>query len=149
MRDLLSNTKPIWYAVYEGKTKEYVNGDFTGKYIKTYGYPVKKRMNLSATRGTQGFTGTGAATDYFGANVRYDRILSTHRMDLPINEHTLIWTKKPAGMPDDPPTTTTTTTGTTTPIVIDYDSAEYKVTAVAVGVDHTKYAIRSLQVDGD
>ena len=121
-----------------GKTKEYdENGDFTGRYVEQHSAPVRIRANLSATRGTQGFTGTGASNDYFGSNVRYDRIISTARMDLPIDEFTLIWTKTPA---------TKTVDGAE---VVDYDKAEYRVTAVATGVLHMKYAIRSLQTEGD
>lgn len=135
MRDLASNTKRLWYSLYQGKQKVYdSNGDFTGQYTEAYTEPVMIRANLSATRGTQGFTGTGASNDYFGSNVRYDRIISTCRMDLPINEHTVIWTHQPQEQAGGG---------------YDYESAEYRVTAVAVGVQHTKYAIRSRQLDGD
>ena len=134
MRDLYSNARPLWYALYLGKTDAVdENGDFTGETDITYSEPVEFRANLSATRGTQGFTGTGISYDYFGADVRYDLIISTANMDLPIDEHSLIWTKDPYGDSS----------------VVDYSQAEFRVSAVARGLHHMKYAIRSLEVTHD
>lgn len=134
MRDLRSNTKKIWYATYQEKTPVYdENGDFTGDYETGYSKPVSFRANLSATRGTQGFTGTGASNEYFGADIKYDRIISTSKMDLPIDEHTLIWTRTPATKQDGS---------------IDYNKADYKVKAVAQGILHMKYAVQSRQWAG-
>ena len=133
MRDLRSNTKKIWYATYQEKTPIYdENGDFTGDYDAGYSKPESVRVNLSATRGTQGFTGTGASNEYFGADVKYDRIISTSKMNLPLDEYTLIWTKAP-----------TKRAGTDE---WDYEKADYHVVAVAQGVKHMKYAIRSRQL---
>lgn len=129
MRDLNSNTKNVWYALYEGKTKVYdENGDLTGDMDKKYSEPIKKRLNVSATRGTQGFTGTGLSFDYFGADIKYDRILSTSIMDLGIDEHTLVWLHEPRLDENGE---------------VDYHEAEFRVTAVAEGLHHMKYAIRS------
>lgn len=133
MRDLRSNTKKLWYATYQEKTPVYDEyGDFTGDYQEGYSEPVAFRANLSATRGTQGFTGTGASYDYFGTDIKYDRIISTSNMNLPLDEYCLIWTKKPvkkAGSDE-----------------IDYDKADYRITAVAQGINHMKYAVRSRQI---
>ena len=130
MRDLLSNCKDLWYATYTGETATVdSNGDLTGDHSASYSAPVHIKANLSATRGTQGFTGTGASYDYFGADIKYDLIISTSRMDLPINEYTLVWTSPPAMIGD----------------TVDYTKAGYRVTAVARGIHHMKYAIRSLQ----
>lgn len=135
MRDSVANSKQMWYALYTGKAKVYdSNGDFTGETTSGYSEPVPFRANLSATRGTQGFTGTGASTDYFGADVKYDRIISTCRMDLPINEYSLVWITEPA-----------TLAGGGT----DFDRADFKVTAVATGIHHMKYAVRSRQMTRD
>ena len=132
MRDLRSNTRKLWYSLYQSKTKVYdENGDFTG-YEEGYSEPVAFRANLSATRGTQGFTGTGASNEYFGSDVKYDLIISTSNMDLPIDEYSLVWTKTPAK----------TASGET-----DFEKAEYHVTAVARGIHHMKYAIRSRQLN--
>lgn len=133
MRDLLSNCRTLWYATYQGITDVLdENGDFTGDRAASYSEPVEFKANLSATRGTQGFTGTGASADYFGADVKYSLIISTAKMDLPLDEHSLIWTNTPA----------TDSSGN-----VDYSQAEYKITAVARGLHHMKYAIRSLQRD--
>ena len=131
MRDLLSNCRDLWYATYTGKVEEVdSNGDYTGVKISTYSEPVHFKANLSATRGTQGFTGTGTSYDYFGADIKYDLIISTAVMDMPIDEYTLIWTEEPA------------TDGSGN---VDYSKAGFRVKAVARGLHHMKYAIRSLQ----
>ena len=133
MRDLLSNTKQLWYSLYQSKTKVYdENGDFTGDYTEGYSEPVAFRANLSATRGTQGFTGTGASNEYFGSDIKYDLIISTSNMDLPIDEYSLVWTREP-GLDG---------SGNT-----DFETADYHVTAVARGIRHMKYAIRSRQLN--
>lgn len=135
MRDLLSNTKDLWYALYLGKVKQVdENGDYTGDEINNYSEPVHFKANLSATRGTQGFTGTGSSYDYFGADIRYDLIISTSIMDLPLDEYSLVWTKEPErdGSGN-----------------VDYSQAGFRVSAVARGLHHMKYAIRSLQCNID
>ena len=122
----------MWYATYQGVTDAVdANGDITGEHTVSYSEPVQFEANLSATRGTQGFTGTGASYDYFGADIQYDLIISTAQMDLPLDEFSLIWTKEPAVVNG----------------VVDYDSADFTVKAVARGLYHMKYAIRSLQRD--
>lgn len=121
----------MWYALYLGQVDAVdENGDYTGDQTVSYSEPVRFEANLSATRGTQGFTGTGVSYDYFGADVKYDLIISTAQMDLPIDEHTLIWTAEPEldGGGN-----------------VDYDKAGFRVKAVARGLHHMKYAIRSLQ----
>ena len=130
MRNLKSNNRTMWYATYQGVTDAVdANGDITGEPTVSYSEPVQFEANLSATRGTQGFTGTGASYDYFGADIQYDLIISTAQMDLPLDEYSLIWTKEPRVVDG----------------VVDYDSADFTVKAVARGLHHMKYAIRSLQ----
>ena len=131
MRDLKSNSRNLWYSLYEDCQKEYdENGDFTGVSNPGYSEPVMFQANLSATRGTQGFTGTGISYDYFGADVKYDLIISTANMSLPIDEHSLVWTSEPErdGSGN-----------------VDFSKAGFRVTAVARGLMHVKYAIRSLE----
>ena len=131
MRDLLSNSRDLWYATYQGlaeATDE--NGDLTGESVAAYSLPVHFRANLSATRGTQGFTGTGSSYDYFGSDVKYDLIISTARMDLEMDEHSLVWDREPRKNRDGS---------------IDYSSAKFRVKAVARGILHTKYAVQTLQ----
>ena len=131
MRNLIRNNRKMWYATYSAQTKQVdSNGDYTGDDIVEYVTPVEFHANLSATRGTQGFTGTGASVDYFGADVDYSLIISTAQMDLPIDEHTLIWTEEPA---------IDAQSG-----LADTDTAQYIVTAVAKGLYHMKYAIKRM-----
>ena len=128
MRNLIRNNRKMWYATYSDSTKTVdSNGDYTGDDAAEYVDPVEFHANLSATRGTQGFTGTGASPDYFGADIDYALIISTAQMDLPLNEHSLIWTEQP--------------------VLDEYghadpDTAQYTVTAVARGLYHMKYAIK-------
>lgn len=131
MRNLIKNNRRLWYATFSGEQQGVdENGDITGVPVKTYSEPVEFHANLSATRGTQGFTGTGASSDYFGQDVKYDLIISTAQMDLPIDEYTLIWTSEPEMGANN---------------AVDYSKAGYRVKAVARGLYHMKYAIRSLQ----
>ena len=132
MRNLKSNNRVMWYATYIGVTYEVdANGDLTGRQTASYSQPVQFEANLSATRGTQGFTGTGASYDYFGADIEYDLIISTAQMDLPLDEFSLIWTHEPVAVNG----------------VVDPATADFKVKAVARGLHHMKYAIRMLQMN--
>ena len=142
MRNLKANNRDLWYALYTGVTDGVdANGDLTGEVVESYADPVHFEANLSATRGTQGFTGTGAYYDYFGADVQYDLIISTAQMDLPIDEYTLIWrTEPPYTVVEE-----TVNGATTTKKIYDFSSAEFRVKAVARGLYHMKYAIRSLE----
>lgn len=131
MRDLLANTRQLWYALYEGKTRRLdSNGDMTGDYDMVFSEPVPFRAHLSATRGTQGFTGTGTVADYFGADIDYTLIISTANQDLPIDEYSLIWKHTP----DEDGNGN-----------IDYSKADYRVTSVAIGLKHNKYAVKELE----
>ena len=72
MRDLIRNNRKMWYATFQEATMEMdENGDYTGNETPALVKPVEFHANLSATRGTQGFTGTGASADYFGADIDY------------------------------------------------------------------------------
>lgn len=177
MRNLIRNNRKMWYATYSDSVKTVdENGDYTGDDTAEYSDPVEFHANLSATRGTQGFTGTGASPDYFGADVDYALIISTAQMDLPINENTLIWTEQPVyinpipsptdGGDDDNPSDSESdedtqmedeqtdvvygATGDVDPPqpnpsgVVDPNSAQYFVTAVARGLYHMKYAIKKM-----
>lgn len=127
MRDLLSNTKPLWYALYSEKVPIMdENGDYTGEDAPGYSEPVKFRANISPARGN-------SESDVFGASLDYSKTISTANMTLPIDEYSLIWDKEPEKKLD----------GT-----IDFDKAPYKVVAVARGLCHVKYAIKKIQQSG-
>lgn len=122
MRDLIANTKPLWYALYiEKKTITDENNDFTGEFESGFSEPIKFRANISPARGS-------SEADVFGTSLDYSKTISTANMTLPIDEYSLIWDRKPEKLPD----------GTT-----DFDKAQYKVVAVARGLHHIKYAIKS------
>lgn len=128
MRNLVANNRPLWYSLYLGETPVLdENGDYTGEVQQSYSEPVKFMANLSATRGTQGFTGTGSTFDYFGADIDYSLIISTADMTLPIDEYSLIWDVEPA------------TDGQGN---VDFSKARFNVTAVARGLVQMKYAIK-------
>lgn len=137
MRDLRSNTRKLWYANAVGAPEPIVDeyGFPNGVGVQSYTTPVLFRANLSATRGTQGFTGTGESNDYFGPDVDYSLIISTSLMNLPLYEDTLIWNTQPVidehGQ-------------------VDANTATFRITAVAKGLRHMKYAVKRLQevVDG-
>lgn len=131
MRNLIRNNRTMWYATFTDIVKGVDgNGDYTGDDIAEYVAPVEFHASLSATRGTQGFTGTGASVDYFGADIDYALIISTAQMDLPIDEHSLIWITQPV---------IDEQTG-----LVDPQTAEFIVTAVARGLYHMKYAIKRM-----
>lgn len=132
MRNLIRNNRRMWYATYGNEVPEVdENGDMTGDMVPGYSKPVEFHANLSATRGTQGFTGTGASTDYFGSGIVYSLIISTAEMTLPIEEDTLIWTQEPRYLDNEE-------------TIVDPQSAQYVVNAVARGLYHMKYAIKKL-----
>ena len=173
MRDLRVNSRDLWYATYLGVEEETdSNGDYTGEKKQLYSAPVWFRANLSATRGTQGFTGTGSSYDYFGADVKYDLIISTANMDLPIDEYSLIWDAEPERIPSSTGTSGISGVSGASGVSgisgisgtsgvsgasgasgesgepqgeVDYSKAKYRVKAVARGLHHMKYAIQTLQ----
>ena len=126
MRDLLANTKRLWYSVYKGKQPIIdENGDFTGEYIESYGEPVAFRANISPAKGS-------SEADVFGASITYSKTISTANMNLPIDEYSLIFDKEPERKEDD---------------TVDFEKAQYEVVAVARGLYHVKYAIKKLHED--
>ena len=130
MRDLRSNTRKLWYSNSERLVDTLDEYGFpTGDQKKVMTDPVMFRANLSATRGTQGFTGTGESNDYFGSDIDYSLIISTSRMDLPIAEDTIIWNAEPQKTEDGE---------------WDCNTNAFRVTAVARGLHHMKYAVKRM-----
>lgn len=82
MRDLKRNQQTVWYALLNVETASDEWGN-TGD-IKTYGEPVSIKMSLSANKGE-------ASMQAFGAELKYDREMSTHDMNCPIDEYTHLW----------------------------------------------------------
>ena len=82
MRDLKRNQQTLWYALrnVSKSTDEWGNTID----VKGYGEPVSTRMSISANKGE-------ASAQAFGADLQYDREMSTHDMSCPIDEYTHLW----------------------------------------------------------
>ena len=82
MRDLKRNQQNIWYALLNVSTDSDEWGNKTD--VKTYGTPLTARMSVSANKGE-------ASQQAFGIDLKYDREMSTHDMNCPIDEYTHLW----------------------------------------------------------
>ena len=82
MRDLKRNQQNIWYALLNISTDSDEWGNTTD--IKTYGAPLSAKMSISASKGE-------VAQQAFGADLKYDREMSTHDMNCPVDEYTHLW----------------------------------------------------------
>jgi len=85
MRTLDINKQPIYYALQEGKTPivdEY--GNKTGEYKIQYSEPVAARVYVSAAKGK-------SIATVFGITERYDRLLITDDVNIPITETSILW----------------------------------------------------------
>ena len=143
MLDAWINAVDVWYANPSGTEVEIVdeNGDFTGEYGFGYDAPIKVRANLSPAHGS-------AEDNVFGLSVNYSKILTTARMNLGINEHSIVWDKKPdiqeaffATLDSD---------GHIASVKVDNPGdadSIYKVVRVAVGRYHVRYALKKLHGD--
>ena len=82
MRDLRRNQQTIWYSLLNVSTgvDEWGNTED----IKTHGDPISMQIAISANRGE-------ASQQAFGTDLQYDREMSTHDMDCPIDEYTRLW----------------------------------------------------------
>lgn len=126
MLDAWINTKKIWYALYEGSVEEVdENGDYTGEMSISYSKVQSTRVNLSPARGE-------VNDDIFGINKDYNRVLSTSKMKLKIDEQTLIWDHKPVTDADGK---------------ADPNTAVYKVVGKAIGHYQMRFALKELNVD--
>lgn len=82
MRDLRRNQQTIWYSLLNvsAGVDEWGNTED----IKTHGDPIPMQIAISANRGE-------ASQQAFGTDLQYDREMSTHDMDCPIDEYTRLW----------------------------------------------------------
>lgn len=85
MRNLHSNTQPVFYRLYEGREEvEDEYGNMTGEWYPVYG-PLKCAMlTVSPNVGT-------AETDLFGTITPYDRTMTTADTSLEIDEDDVLW----------------------------------------------------------
>ena len=85
MRCLVRNQIPFWYALYSGYSAVYDTGNYeTGEQKITYHKPVKSAANISPARGE-------SSTRQFGEDERYDRVLVTDDMTIPVDEQSVLW----------------------------------------------------------
>lgn len=82
MRDLKRNQQTIWYALLNVSIDVDEWGNTND--VKTYGDPIETKMSLSANKGE-------ASAQAFGADLSYDREMSTHDMNCPIDEYSRLW----------------------------------------------------------
>lgn len=82
MRDLQRNKQTVWYSLRNVT----VDADEWGNTvdIKDYGKPMKMQLSVSANKGS-------VSAQAFGAELNYDREMSTHDMSCPIDEYTRLW----------------------------------------------------------
>ncbi len=82
MRDLIRNQQTVWYSLRNVETDKDEWGNTVD--IKDYGEPMSMRMSVSANKGN-------ISAQAFGADLNYDREMSTHDMSCPIDEYTRLW----------------------------------------------------------
>ena len=82
MRDLKRNQQTIWYSLLNISIGEDEWGNTED--IKTYGKPDSMEIVVSANKGE-------VSEQAFGTDLDYDREMSTHDMDCPIDEYTHLW----------------------------------------------------------
>lgn len=115
MRDAEKNKVKIHYALRNLSSKEDEWGNT--KDITTYSPPEELRISISANKGE-------ASAQAFGADLKYDREMTTHDMSCPIDEYSRLW-------------------------LDGRDTAEthnYEVAAVSKSLNCIRYAIRRVNV---
>ena len=121
MRNLMKNTRKLWYSNYSKKNPILdENGDETGDYSNGYSRPVPFYATLSASKGA-------AYADMFGTNLDYSRTLSTTE-NLPITEESLIWVSVPSLKKD----------GT-----VNDEAADYTIAGIADGLNELVVALKA------
>ena len=82
MRDLKRNQQTVWYSLLSVSIDMDEWGNTAD--IKGYTPPESCQMSVSSDKGE-------ASAQTFGTELQYDREMSTHNMDCPIDEHTHLW----------------------------------------------------------
>lgn len=115
MRDAEKNKVKIHYALRNVSSEVDEWGNTHD--VTTYSLPVETKISVSANKGE-------ASAEAFGADLKYDREMTTHDMACPIDEHSRLW--------------------------LDGRSVEethnYKVVAVSKSLNCIRYAIRKVNV---
>ena len=82
MRDLKRNQQTIWYSLLDTDIESDEWGNTVN--VKKHGSPKEMRITVSANKGE-------VAAQSFGADLQYDKEMSTHDMSCPIDEYTHLW----------------------------------------------------------
>jgi hypothetical protein len=82
MRDLRRNKQKIFVSLLNVSTDTDEWGNTVD--IKKYGEPYEMSISISANKGE-------ASAQSFGADLNYDREMSTHDMNCPIDEYSHLW----------------------------------------------------------
>ena len=115
MRDSEKNKSTIYYALRNVSKEEDAWGN--KKDVTTYGEPTMLKISVSSNKGE-------ASVEAFGADIRYERQMSTHDMTCPIDEFSRLWLD-----------------GRDTA-----DTHNYEVAAVSKSLNCIRYAIRRVNV---
>lgn len=85
MSDLRRNNQNVWVcSIIDEIEIQDQNGDYTGAYRKVISNPKKYRLGVSPTIGDATFTP-------YGANLQYNREISTRKKSIVINEGDLLF----------------------------------------------------------
>ena len=115
MRDIRRNQQIIRYSLRNVQIEKDEWGNAVD--AKDYGTPIVAYMSVSANKGT-------ASAQAFGTELNYDREMSTHDMNCPIDEYTRLW------LDGRSPT----------------ETHNYEVAAVSRSLNCIRYAIRRVDV---
>lgn len=115
MRDCRRNQTTIAYALRNVSAEKDSWGNTDD--VTTYGEPVEMKISVSGDKGE-------ASAEAFGADIQYERQMSTHDMSCPIDEYSRLW-------------------------LDGRDTAEthnYEVAAVSKSLNCIRYAVRRVNV---
>ena len=115
MRDLKRNQQTLWYALREVPMEVDEWGNTVD--VMSYGVPHEIKICISPNKGE-------ASAQAFGAELNYDREMSTHDLNCPIDEYTHLWLD--GRNPE--------------------DTHNYEVAAVSRSLNCIRYAIRRVNV---
>lgn len=115
MRDIKRNQQTVWYSM-QNVVADKDEWDNTVD-IKDYGEPEKIQLSVSSNKGN-------ISAQAFGTDLNYDREMSTHDLNCPIDEYTRLWL-------DGRATT---------------ETHNYEVVAVSKSLNCIRYAIRRVDV---
>ena len=92
MRCMRINKRRFWYSLYLGNEEaKDENGLYTGFRIAKYSEPKEMKANISAARSTRY---GDIATEMFGTDIQYDKIIVIDNPDCEIDEHTVLCVDK-------------------------------------------------------